>query len=148
MLNAKDFERVQHLLPDSVKDLAQIIGFEKTYLLIKHLGGTTFPVSKNMHKNGVIRYEMIAEIIGVTAADILTNHYGGDTVYIPRCFEALTEVCHRVIRARFDRETKDVPAIYVVADLAREYEVSDRHVWRILKEGDREDNSVIQDSLF
>ncbi len=147
-MKEKDFNAVQHLLPDSVKELVKTIGLANAFLLVKQLGGTRFPVSKNINKWGVIRYEALAEVIGVDAADIITRHYGGFELYIPRCLTALTEARNRLIRAYFDRESKNLSGQVVVTDLALQYRLSYRQIENILGETNKEDAQATQECLF
>ena len=53
LLDKDDFLGLAHLLPEGAKDLVRLIGFEPTFLLIKHHGGTHFPVGQNYNKNGI-----------------------------------------------------------------------------------------------
>ncbi len=147
-MKEKEFQAVQHLLPESVRNLIDVIGYEKAYLMVKYFGGTTFPFSKNRNSWGHIRHEMIAEVLDVTAADILKNHYGGECLYIPKCEAAMIEARDRVIRGIFDRETKSTSAITVANSLAQQFKLSDRHIWRILKAVDNEAEGAIQENLF
>ncbi|SUX33043.1 Mor transcription activator family [Chromobacterium violaceum] len=57
-------------------------------------------------------------VIGVDAADIMTRHFGGEVLAIPRCASALREVRDRMIRAEFDEETRMHPASHAVGLLA------------------------------
>ena len=77
-----------HLLPESVKTCIGLIGLTKSVRLIHAWGGTTFPVGKNKRKGGQIRFAALAEVVGVEAAEILTRHYSGEVIAIPRCWRA------------------------------------------------------------
>ena len=149
-MKEKDFEKMQELLPDTAKKLVSLVGIENTCLLIKHFGGTTFPVSQNKRQWGVVRYEMLAEVIGVTAADILTNHFGGCELYIPRCLDAITEVRDRMIRNEFDRITivEKSSGNHAVTVLALKHRLSDRQIWNIISRPDRVSETSIQTPLF
>lgn len=130
-------ENVQHLLPEMAQLIASLIGLPKALKLIEAWGGTTFPVSKNKRRDGQIRYEALAEVVGVAAADILTCHFGGEVLAIPRCAVAMREVRDRMIRAEFDRETSKHPAVHAVNQLARRYQMTERNVWMVLKKADQ-----------
>lgn len=130
------FDNVQHLLPDVVQVLVQLIGLPASVRLVEQLGGTTFPVALRKSRLGEIRYEALSEVVGSDAADAITKHFGGDCLYIPRCVAALREQMHREIRSEFDVMTRDHSALHVVAQLAIRYRLSDRHVWRVLKRPD------------
>ena len=106
--------------------------------LVAALGGTTFPVPKNQRRLGQVRYEALAEVIGVDGADALTRHFGGEILSIPKCEAALRELRDRAVRAEFDTITRDHPAVHAVTQLARKYRLTDRHIWRLLNRVDRE----------
>jgi Mor family transcriptional regulator len=131
-------ESVAALLPDSVQQIAALIGLAYTLKLVEAFGGTTFPVSKNRRRMGQIRYEALAEVVGVDAADLLTHHYGGDVLAIPKCAQALRELRDRQLRADFDLLTRDAGAVPTVTQLARRYRLTERHVWRLLNQTDRD----------
>lgn len=134
-------EDVQHLLPEMAKLIADLIGLPKALKLIEAWGGTTFPVSKNKRRDGQIRYEALVEVVGIDAANILTRHFGGEVLSIPRCAVAMREVRDRMIRAEFDQETRELQAIHVVNQLARRYQMTERNVWVVLKKADQIENS-------
>lgn len=131
-----DFTDVEHLLPEAVQVLVRLVGLAATVRLVEQLGGTTFPVSLRKSRLGEIRYEALSEVVGGEAADAITKHFGGDSLYIPRCVTALRELMHRSIRRDFDAMTKEHSAIHAVTQLAVRYRMSDRHVWRVLKQAD------------
>ncbi|BBF86296.1 putative bacteriophage transcriptional regulator [Aquitalea magnusonii] len=130
-------ENVQHLLPEMAQLIADLIGLPKALKLIESWGGTTFPISKNKRRDGQIRYEALAEVVGVDAANVMTRHFGGEVLSIPRCAVAMREVRDRMIRAEFDQETREHPAVYAVNQLARRYQMTERNVWMVLKKADQ-----------
>lgn len=144
-----DFANVEHLLPEAIQTLIRLIGLSASVRLVEQLGGTTFPVALRKSRLGEIRYEALSEVVGSDAADAITKHYGGDSLYIPRCVTALRELMHREIRAEFDAMTREHSAIHAVTQLAVRYRMSDRHVWRILKRADMNAQPPpAQDDLF
>lgn len=144
-----DLDNVQHLLPESVVQMVDLIGLRRTLDLVDRLGGITFPFALAKTRRGMLRFEMIAEIVGVDAANEITRVYGGERLSIPKCAAALREQLHRELRGEFDRLTAaGHSAIASVATLARQYRYTDRHVWRILKEADIEPEPPRQHALF
>lgn len=140
-------EEVRHLLPESALVLIEVIGIANTVKLVDAMGGTTFPVAVRKTRLGEIRYEMLAEVVGVNAADALTKRFGRDMLYIPLCKRALRELFYREIRHEFDQITSQFSALHAVATLASKHRISDRHIWRILKRPD-DDGSPNQQTLF
>lgn len=130
-------DEVQHLLPEMAKLIATLIGLPKALKLVEAWGGTTFPVSKNKRREGQIRFEALADVVGVDAAEILTRHFGGEVLSIPRCAAAMREVRDRMIRAEFDQETLQHTAVFAVNQLARRYHMTERNVWMVLKRADQ-----------
>lgn len=129
-----DLARVADL-PPTVRDLVRLVGPAKAMDLVTALGGTTFPVAQGRTRQGQIRYEMLAEIVGYTAADRITQHYSGESLYIPRCEGALRQARDRAIHDQFDRLlAQGWTATRAVGELARLHRLSDRRVWSILKQ--------------
>lgn len=140
-------EQVEYLLPEMARLIATLIGLPRTLSLIEAWGGTTFPVSKNKRRDGQIRYDALAEVVGVEAADILTRHFGGEVLAIPRCAAAMREVRDRMIRAEFDVMTREHAALFAANQLARKYQMTERNVWLVLKKADQLADST-QPALF
>lgn len=139
-------EHMGQMLPETVQLIAGLIGLPKTVKLVEVLGGTTFPVSKNQTRMGEIRYQALAEVVGVDAADILTKHFGGDALYVPRCAEALRYLRDRAICEEFDVESRKVGSNAAVNNLALKYKLTDRWIWEILKSTDCSESK--QSALF
>jgi len=139
-------EHMGQMLPETVQLIAGLIGLPKTVKLVEMLGGTTFPVSKNQTRMGEIRYQALAEVVGVDAADVLTKHFGGDALYVPRCAEALRYLRDRTICEEFDVESRTVGSNAAVNNLALKYKLTDRWIWEILKSTDCSEST--QSALF
>ena len=129
-------DEVRHLLPEQMQIIVKLIGLPLAVRLVHELGGTTFPVSKNQTRLGEIRHAMLAEAIGVTAADVLTRHFGGASLYIANCHAAMLQLRNRKIISDFDALSVDLGANGAVAKLARDNHLSDRRIWEILKTTD------------
>jgi len=120
-------------LPATVRDMAEVIGLRKTLYLVETLGGTTFPVPKRETKLGELRFNVLADVIGVDAADILVRRYGSTDLYIPRCAEALRRARDTAICREYDRLIQTMSGNEAVQRLARTHSLSDRRVFDILK---------------
>ena len=140
-MSMPELDSVTHLLPDSVKEMIDLIGMPKTLILIDRLGGTTWPFSKNTSKLGRLRYDVIAELVGVEAADKLTQRFGGDVFAIPKCEFAVRELRNRNLRNQFDAlVSQGLGSNQAVSILAKQFALTDRHVWRILGRADSDLN--------
>lgn len=124
---------IKYLLPESAQLIVTLIGLPKATRLIEELRGTTFPIPKRQTRMGEIRFEMLAEVVGYDAAVVLTRHFGGESLYVPRCVSALRELRNRQLRIDFDSMSSENSAVYAVSALARRYDLSDRQIWSILK---------------
>lgn len=126
-------------LPEVARDLVQLVGLQHAVTLVEHLGGTTFPVAEGSRPLGRARYDMLAEIVGVPAADKLTQAYARTRLYIPRCADALRRTRNRAIRAEFDAliaPGNDCSGKDAEFTLARKYRLSDRAIRVILNSPD------------
>ncbi|WP_047248203.1 Mor transcription activator family protein [Chromobacterium subtsugae] len=121
-------------LPATMQLVAQLIGMPRTLQLVQALGGTTLPFSKNQSRAGQLRFAALADVIGQDAAELLTRHFGGDILYIPRCSQALRQARNQQLIRDFDALLIDgLGANEAVGLLAMRYRLSDRMIWRVLK---------------
>lgn len=146
MFDEQDFEAVTHLLPDSVRALITLIGFDATLDLVRALGGTTYPLRQGRTKSTESGSAYLAEIVGDAAAEKMVLAMAPCNLFVPKCDTALLELRDRKIRRQFDRQTAaGVPAYQAANDLAMAYRLTDRHIWRVLK---KPDNVAAQSGLF
>ncbi|WPU22586.1 Mor transcription activator family protein [Cedecea neteri] len=128
-----ELEQVKSLLPETVLNIAELIGFPATVELIKILGGTTFPVGKGVRALGASRMRMLKEAVGDANTTILIENYGGTLLYLPRCDRALRELRNRSFIDEFEllRE-QGVSSLRVMTELCPKYGFSDRFAWGLL----------------
>jgi hypothetical protein len=143
-----NLEGMEHLLPRTARTLIAVIGLPATNALIRTMPGVVFPVPKRKTRMGEARFEELVECIGQDAAEKLCRHYGGESLEIPTCREAMRELFHRQLRAEFDRITIGHSAVYAVSRLAAAYRMSSRQIWRILKLPDKAPSTADQLALF
>ncbi len=110
-------------LPESLRDVVELIGLAATLNLVEHFGGLiALYVPREIEPD-----HPIAAAIGITAARKLAVHYGTDCLRnIPLCVAGLRRIRDAEIRRRSPGES--------AASLAREFAITERHVWRILAE--------------
>jgi len=140
-----DLTEVETLLPELVRTIVAVIGLPDAIELVRQAGGTTLNIPRrHASRAGDASYERLIETVGASAADVLVRHFDGESgLYIPRCQAALLEYTYRQIRREFDRAMRHgQSARYAVKTLARAYRYSDRHIWSILKAGDREGTAL------
>lgn len=123
-------------LPESLRDIVELIGLAATLNLVEHFGGLiALHVPREIDSN-----HPIAMAIGITAARKLSVHYGTQRLRnIPLCVAGLRRIRDAEIRRRSASES--------AASLAREFMLTERHVWRILADGADSDDGK-QAALF
>lgn len=120
-------------LPVVAQELAEAVGLPKALRLVETLGGTTFPVPKRETKQGELRFAVLADVVGVEAAEVLVRRYGSTDLYIPKCAEALRRLRDAAICREYDALIKSVSGNEAVQRLARSHRLSDRQIFNILK---------------
>ncbi|MBF0261071.1 MAG: hypothetical protein HQL97_04405 [Magnetococcales bacterium] len=113
-------EVCQDELPETLREIRDVIGWTATMQLVREHGGLRVMVPKTMRAD-----HPLANLLGSEAAGRFSKVYGGETVKIPRAISALR--CHRdrEILRRYDAGEK-------LAALAREYELDLRTIERII----------------
>lgn len=128
-----DLEKVEHLLPDTLRQIAALTGYPATLKLIDAFGGTTFTFVKGLHPAGLKRLEQLSCIVGRDAAGALNAHFAGTEVYIPNAAAAMREMRNRNF-------ITDVTSLcshgysrrQAVRELCPRYGFSDRIGWKLL----------------
>lgn len=127
------------LLPPSIRDIINIIGVSATLAMVNELGGRTWRFSRGYRGSGKIRAARLAEIVGQAESDRLIETLGKSAVpvYIPACSAALRALRNTEIIRNFDSMTSARHPPYsandAVFELAGQYKMCDRQIWRILK---------------
>lgn len=130
-----DIEQVKALLPESVQQIAELIGYPATARLLDKLGGTTFLVGRGVRGLGTARSALLREAIGDENSQLLVKHFGGEVVYLPRCVRALRELRNRTFLAEFAQlRSSGVSPLMVVTQLCPKYGFSDRFAWGLLSQ--------------
>lgn len=145
--------RIRPLLPDSVREMADLIGLDKAMLVVAQLGGRTIDVPKGAGPPGRDAVRRLAELIGLDAALELTRQYGGSRgLYIPTCDAAKGLVLDWRIKMRYEQLSQSLSTRRAVAELCTEFGTSDRHIWRALDRARKADQTaartMTQLSLF
>lgn len=143
-----DIEQVKALLPESVQQIAELIGYPATARLLDKLGGTTFPIGKGLRALGAARATLLRETIGDVNAQLLVKHFGGEVLYLPRCDRALRELRNRSFLAEFAQlRDSGVSSLMVMTQLCPKYGFSDRFAWGLVSES-KAANLITQQNLF
>lgn len=115
-------------LPETAREIVRLIGLPRAVDLFRTLGGVSFPApqGENNNRMGALRFEMLAECVGVDAARVLCREFSGTVFYIPKCERALLKIRDRRIVLEFDKGA-------TAEELALKYRLTERRVMGILK---------------
>ena len=112
-------------LPPLIQEIAALIGEVHALRIVYRYGGRRL-------KFGAIRHDLEA-IIGAESTLAMLQRFQGGEVSIPRCVERLRNIRNVALKDRFDTLSKTMSARRAVNELAMEFVLSDRYVWRLLK---------------
>ena len=120
----RSVERVDEL-PATARELVEVIGINATIDLVKAFGGDDLKIPQTA--TGTSRmWDVLVETVGPQAAGQLVQRFGGTPIYVPTCHATLRLQRVREIIGRFDAgEPFDT--------LRREFRITRRHLYRILK---------------
>ncbi|CAN5883546.1 hypothetical protein BH11PSE12_BH11PSE12_18500 [soil metagenome] len=119
------------MLSANAQLLISLIGEAAAFRLmqIKHYGGRGVFIPKHETGHGEQAFAALAEIIGYDHAKRIAKTFGGEKLYIPSCtYQLLYKRNCRIVIAYNNGAS--------VAELCREYELSDRQIQSILKKTD------------
>lgn len=109
------------LLPQSLQDIADVIGIAATLKLVERYGGRRLCVPRRLDPG----HELIS-VLGQRAATALVSTYALERISVPSAGRTLVAERDKEIRARKGRQT--------VSGLAEEFGLTERQVYRILAE--------------
>ncbi len=109
-------------LPEIVESLRDAIGWSATITLVDLYGGTLLFVPSEFRPD----HELIQHL-GHRTVVRLVEEFAGERIYMPRLTAQVRAQRDAEIRQRYQ-------AGWTARKLAREYGLSDRHVWRILED--------------
>lgn len=104
-LTPPDYAQLQEYLPESVTQIAELIGWEATGRLINHFGGVDFPVGKGLRGSGARRLSLLREALTPEQIDLLVSTFGGERLFIPQCKQAKTVWRNRLFIGEVQRLT-------------------------------------------
>ncbi|MBW4648927.1 MAG: hypothetical protein KME06_09515 [Kastovskya adunca ATA6-11-RM4] len=108
-------------LPSSMDELLDLIGFEKTMILLKIWAGKKLYISKKVKAE-----HRLIPLIGEVATTKLCGEYGGDYLRFPTARSARASARHAVIRLHHkEGET--------TGNLARKYKINPRYAAKIIE---------------
>ena len=76
-------------LPESMRQIAGVIGLDGAERLVRAIGGARFKFGKG--RQNTARMKLLHKAVGAADAAKLAAVFGGDELYIPRCTVQLTD---------------------------------------------------------
>ena len=123
-------------LPQSLVEMAEIIGLEAVLTLVELRGGITLCVPVRARED-----HWLVPHIGIDALRHLTEHYGGEEIEIPRCAAA--------VRAEMDAELlAKWRAGISQSRLARMYRITERAVRKKIRRAERREETTADQPLL
>jgi len=123
-------------LPPTLAEIRDVIGLAATLRLVEAYGGITLRVPWHFDPA-----HPLVSVIGHAAAAALIERFAGERVYIARLAAATRALRNIEISQRFEAGTR-------VETLARDYHLSVRQIWNILKDPATLRTSPAQTDLF
>lgn len=128
-----DLARTQNLLPETVRQMADVIGIRATQDLVAALGGARFKFGKG--REDTARLRLLFSAIGEAKTYELLKVFGGEELYIPRCDAALRGLRNEQFRNDFIRlKEKGMSGMMAMTELCPRYGISDRTGYTILRD--------------
>lgn len=143
-----DYEQVQELLPESVQQIASLIGFPATSKLIRQFGGVQFRIGKGLRSAGQRRIALLQETLTPEQVALLMQHFSGEDLYIPRCQNAWREWRNRCFLAEIGQLKAEGESLTMALTLlCPKYGIAATRAWELLR-GGQAPSAGQQPSLF
>ena len=132
-------------LPESMRQIAEVIGLDGAERLVRAIGGARFKFGKG--RQNTARMKLLHKAVGAADAAKLAAVFGGDELYIPRCSAQLRLVRNRRFRAAFAALTDGGKTSKAMAltELCPQFGLSHRTADKILSEREA---VAVQGALF
>lgn len=145
-----DLESLEELLPDTARQIADVIGFPATQRLIERFGGACFPVGRGLRGTGERRLAMLRDVIGDENTRQLVKRFGGDSsLVIPRCADALREWRNRCFLTEVDSMLADGESLRMALTvLGPKYGIGNTRAWAIVASHRQAVSPPAQGALF
>ena len=132
-------------LPESMQQIAEVIGLDGAEKLVRAVGGARFKFGTGRHNTA--RMKLLRQAVGKAGADKLAAVFGGDELYIPRCSVQLRKIRNRRFRAAFAALTDGGKTSKAMAltELCPQFGLSHRTADKILAEREA---VAVQGALF
>ncbi len=138
VLNSSDVTGMYAKLPENAYVFGTVLNDSSVLLqLMSQFGGCTVRIPKRWpprKKTSCKRQHPLQEVLSPAQMHQIVAHFGGTEVYIPKCTRYMAEVRNAQIIQSFSHATRQgASSVHMVQRLARQYALSDRRIWDILK---------------
>lgn len=129
-----NLESLETLLPDTVRQMAMVIGFPATQKLVERFGGACFPIGRGLRGTGERRLALLRDVIGEDKTLLLMKQFGGESsLVIPRCAGAMREWRNRCFLAEVDELVDNGESLRMALTLiAPRYGFANTWAWALL----------------
>lgn len=139
-------ENVQHLLPDSIREMAEVIGLPATMRVVDALGGLSVDFPSDPQAMLPLTVEQQRQVLGDKVLCQLSTYFAGEKLYIPRCETALRAVRNQQFIDNVAEIIEDGYSMTsAIMQLCPKYKISDRTAWKILS---KKNTQSVQKPLF
>ena len=116
-------------LSGPLRSVAERLGMPFVFRLVENFGGTTVAIPSG--SAGKKQYRRLCAALGDESASALCREFARRAIYIPNLKKAMLDKRNSSLNMERDELTGERA---LVAILARRYSLSERQVWRILKQ--------------
>ncbi len=136
---SKETSLVWSKLPDTAQLLYTVLGDKEVlHELLQHFGGHTLRIPTRWPPHGEALESTkhpLRQVLEPKHMQNMVRHFGGTEVYIPKCNKYLCHIRNTTIVTAFCTATRNgTSSGQAVQALAKQYQLSDRRIWGILKE--------------
>lgn len=124
-------ENLATLLPKSLSELSNYIGYETCLKLVEIAGGSKIYVAKSINPCSKLA------TLGLEAVRQIVDIYGGSFINIP--------VASKLKKHQRNREIAELRKTLSVQEIAKLYQLTERQVWTILKKLKQESDATTFD---
>ncbi len=135
---SKESNLVWSKLPDTAHLLYTVLGDKEVlHELLQHFGGHTLRIPTRWPPHGETLESTkhpLRQVLEPKHMQNMVHHFGGTEVYIPKCNKYLCHIRNTSIVTEFCTATRSgTSSGQAVQALAKQYQLSDRRIWGILK---------------
>lgn len=121
-MNVQDLTAYEEYLPQSMREVVELIGVESTFKLIDRFSG----INELYIPERIKSSHPIAEAVGYFNARKLSQNFGKTYINVPRAAAAMRALRNDMIRTEYSQ------GILSARQLAQKYSLTERWIWEII----------------